>query len=168
MEKEMIEVTATLPRMVEIALPKKAGGGTGTVDMTKLYANPSGLVGLLIFAMRQKCGDAVAPETVQGEEATKRVAAKLARFNEGDAADSGTREGDPVEREAWAIAKNRVAAAIRAAGRKVKEFPAEKLDAAARKLLEGDGGKAIYEAAREAVAARGKATGGVELAELGL
>lgn len=164
-----INVTVEMPRTVEIALPKKAGGGMATVDMSRLYQNPVAMTGLMIFAMRQKCGDAVAPEKVMGEEAKKRVEAKLARFAEGDAADGDTREADPVEREAWAIARNRVRGAIVAAGRKVKEFTAEQIDAACRKLLEGEKAEAIYTAAREAVEARkGAATGAVGLDDLGL
>lgn len=163
-----MNVNIDLPETLTIALPKKAGGGMADVNMTRLYASPSAMAGLLIFAMRQKCGDAVAPETVQGEEAKKRVAAKIALFESGDAADSGTREGDPVEREAWAIARNRVLAAIKAAGRKVKTVPAEKIDDACRKLLEGEAGAAIYATAKENVARRAGIEATVDLADLGL
>lgn len=163
-----MRIELEMPETLTITLPRKAGGGTADVRMAKIYASPAAMAGLLIFAMKQKCGDAVAPETVQGEEAKRRVAAKVALFEAGDAADSGVREGDPVEREAWAIARSRVLAAIKASGYKIKTVPSEKIDDACRKLLEGGAGKAIYETAKENVARRAGIEAEVDLSALGL
>lgn len=163
-----MQVTIELPAQVSISLPKKSGGGTADIDMTKIYANPSAVAACLIFALKQKAANTVAPAEIQAEEAKKRVAAMVARFNEGDVAEEGTRTADPVEREAWRLASEMVKAYILSKGRKVKEFTSEQLDAARTGLLEGKDGPAIYETARKNVASRAVPAAPTDLSALGL
>ena len=72
-----------------------------------------------------------------------------------DFGQTGTRGGDPVEREALEIARNSVRQAIRKKGANVSDYATKAITAKAKEILATDKhGKAIREKARQIVANR--------------
>lgn len=63
----------------------------------------------------------------------------------------GGRTSDPVEAAAMEIARETIRDALRKAGKKLADYKAAQISAAAAKMLEGDKGPAIREAAKRRV-----------------
>ena len=72
----------------------------------------------------------------------------------------GGRTSDPVEAAAMEIAREKIREAIRKSGKKLADYKAAQISAAAAKMLEGDNGPAIREAAQKRVAEMQSAAAG--------
>lgn len=130
---------------------------------------------IFAYGLKQILNDAHASVTkVTHPDEAKRNAAKVEaaqarwdRLVSGEIRASRA-SGDPIEREMRNLAERAVKDRIRQAGRKLKEFEAEALEAATTKFLEAND-KALREQAREIIEARkNKPDVEVDLAELGL
>ncbi len=102
------------------------------------------------YGLRQILNDAMASAKTP-EEAKAFADKRLANLMSGTLRASPTRTGDPIEDEARRIARQKIETAIRAAGKKVKDFDAEWFKGRVAELLAKD--PAIREAAKVAVEA---------------
>lgn len=153
----MLEVTAT--GTVHVTVTK--AGETLAVDLASL--DPKGLAYLIEYGLKQSLNDAVAGCT-EVPEAQGKATMRLDAIRAGTIGQRKVKARvvtDPVEAEAMRLAEERVRAAIKAKGLKVKAIERAKLEEMVRTVFESDREK-LLGLARKNLEATSKGTLDIE------